>query len=162
MRDSSDRRGTRQLYKIIFRIAYNVGVGRVKKIMLFVELWQQMDFKQVSFLKRNFAPGFMNMMYLVRVCVCVCVCVCVWGGGGGGGGVLRKFWQGCLCRVFATIPLATETEGQNRTLGYGKWVKIKPLTMENVTKLTTFLSDLYEFGQIGPKILSFASKKRWN
>ena len=53
-------------------------------------------------------------------------------------GSSEEFWRGCVARVFATIPLATETEGQNRDLGYGKWVKIKPLTIENVTKLTTF------------------------
>ena len=53
--------------------------------------------------------------------------------------------------VFATVPLATKTEGQNRTLGYGKCVKIKPLTIGNVTKLTSFEAILHEIGQIWPK-----------
>ena len=44
-----------------------------------------------------------------------------------------------------------ETEGQNRTLGYGKWVKIQPLTLENITKLTTFEAILHaEIDQIWP------------
>ena len=51
----------------------------------------------------------------------------------------------------ATIPLGTETEGQNRTLGYGKWVKIKPFTIGNVTKLTTFEAILHKIGKIWPK-----------
>ena len=50
----------------------------------------------------------------------------------------EKFWLGCAARVFATIPLAMETELQNRNLGYGKRVKIGPLTIGNVAKLTTF------------------------
>ena len=52
---------------------------------------------------------------------------------------------------FTIIPLATETEGQNGTLGYGKCVKIKPLTIGNVTRLTTFEAILHEIGQICPK-----------
>ena len=43
------------------------------------------------------------------------------------GGYSEKFWRRVRPghRVFATIRLATETEDQNRTLGYGKWIKIK-------------------------------------
>ena len=48
--------------------------------------------------------------------------------------IYEKFWRGCA----ATIPLATENEGrQNCTLGYGKWLKIIPLAIGNVTKITT-------------------------
>ena len=36
-------------------------------------------------------------------------------------------------------------------LDYGKWVKIKPLTLGNVTKLTTFEAILHAIGQIWPK-----------
>ena len=43
-----------------------------------------------------------------------------------GGGYSEKILWGCAARVFVTIPLATETKGQIHTLGYGKWVKIKP------------------------------------
>ena len=70
----------------------------------------------------------------------------------------KKFWRGWAVRVFATIPLAMETEGQNRTLGYGKWVKIKTLTIGNVTKLTTFEAILHD-SQIA-QILSFALEKK--
>ena len=122
-------------------------------------------------------------------------------------GVLRKMLTGCTARVFATIPLATETEGQNHTLGsqallspsnrvnavcdvaihpppsvflalrYTSWCewklpdktvalllgesrayalatengsKIKPLTIGNIAKLTTFEAILHEIGQIWP------------
>ena len=51
---------------------------------------------------------------------------------------LKKFWQRCAARVFTTIPLATEFESQNHTLAYRKLVKIIPLTLQNVTKVTTF------------------------
>ena len=61
-------------------------------------------------------------------------------------------------RVFATVPLATETEGQNHTLGYGKWVKIKPLTIGNLTKLTTFEAILSEIGQIWAKFCHLLRK----
>ena len=75
-------------------------------------------------------------------------------GGGGGGwwsGYSEEFWRGCAARVVATIPFAMETESQNHTLGNGKWVKIKPLTIGNVTKLTTFEAILHAIGQIWPK-----------
>ena len=36
-------------------------------------------------------------------------------------------------------------------LGYGKWVKIKPFTLGNVTKLNTFEAILHAIGQIWPK-----------
>ena len=65
------------------------------------------------------------------------------------GGTPKNF--GCAARVVATIPFAMETESQNHTLGNGKWVKIKPLTIGNVTKLTTFEAILHAIGQIWPK-----------
>ena len=82
-----------------------------------------------------------------------------------GGGYSKNFrLDGCVCaaRVFATIPLATETKSQNRTLGYRKWVKIKPLTIGNVTKLATFEAILHEIGQIWPKYCHLKKKKKKN
>ena len=73
--------------------------------------------------------------------------------------VLIKILTGvCSPGFFATIPLATETEGQNHTLGYEKWVKIKPLTIGNITKLTTFEAILHEIGQIWPKFCHLIEK----
>ena len=74
----------------------------------------------------------------------------------------EKFWHGCAARVFATTPLAMGTDGQNRTLGYGKWVKIKPLTIGNITKSTTFEAVLHEIGQIWPKLCHLLKKNWWN
>ena len=59
----------------------------------------------------------------------------------------------------AAIPLATETEGQNRTFGYGKWVHTKPLTIGNVTKLTNFEAILHKIYQIWPKSCHLLRKK---
>ena len=81
---------------------------------------------------------------------------------GGGRAYSEEFWRGCAAWVVATKPLATETEGQNRMLGYGKWVKIKPLTLGNVTKLTTFEAILHAIGQIWPKSCHSLRKKWWN
>ena len=67
------------------------------------------------------------------------------------GGYSEEFWRGNAARVVATIPFAMETESQNHTLGNGKWVKIKPLTIGNVTKLTTFEAIVHAIGQIWPK-----------
>ena len=61
-------------------------------------------------------------------------------------GYSEKFWRGCVALVFAAITLTTETEGQKRTLAYGKWLKMKPLTIVNVTKSTTFEAILHEIG----------------
>ena len=66
--------------------------------------------------------------------------------------------RGCAARVLATIPLATETS----TRGYGKWVKIKPLTIGNITKLTTLEANLLEIGQIWPQSCHLLWKKWWN
>ena len=82
---------------------------------------------------------------------CICICPGVVVVGVGGRGYSEEFWQGCAARVVATIPFAMETESQNHTLGNGKWVKIKPLTIGNVTKLTTFEAILDAIGQIWPK-----------
>ena len=67
---------------------------------------------------------------------------------------------GCAARVFVTIhvPLATEIEGQNHSLVYGKLVKITPLTIGNVNKSTIFQANLWEMGQIWPKA-SFGIKE---
>ena len=67
--------------------------------------------------------------------------------------LLRKKMTGCAVRVFATTPLTTETEVQNHTLGFGKWVKIKPMTIGNITKITTFEAILHEIGQIWPNFV---------
>ena len=83
-------------------------------------------------------------------------------GGGGGGGYSEKKMTGSAARIFATIPLATETEGENRTVGYGKYVKIKPLTIGNVTKLTTFEAIVHEIGQVWTKSCHLLRKKWWN
>ena len=80
---------------------------------------------------------------------------------GGGGGYSEKFWRGCVARVFATILLATDTGDEKHNLGYGKWVKLKPLTIGNITKLTTFEAILHEIGQIWHKSFCF-EKKWWN
>ena len=79
-------------------------------------------------------------------------------------GYSEKFWGVCAAPVFATIPLAIQRpiKGQNRTLDYGKWVKIKPLTMGNVTKLTTFEAILHEIDQIWPKSCHLLRKKWWH
>ena len=67
-------------------------------------------------------------------------------GGGGDGGVLRKILTGVCGPGF-----------RNHTLGYGdqgtksypwlrKWVKMKPLIVGNITKLTNFEAILHEIG----------------
>ena len=71
---------------------------------------------------------------------------------GGGRAYSEEFCPGCAAWVVATKPLATETVGQKRMFGYGKWVKIKLLTLGNVTKLTTFEAILLAISQIWPKI----------
>ena len=75
-----------------------------------------------------------------------------------GGGTPKNF-DGGVVQVFATTSLAMETEGQNRTLGYGKWVKIKHSMVGNVTKLTTFEAVLHETGGILPKSCHLLEKK---
>ena len=72
--------------------------------------------------------------------------------------LLRKILTGVCSPGFATIPLAMETEGQNHTLGYGKWVKIKPMTTGNITKLTTFEAILHDIGQMWPKFCHLLRK----
>ena len=59
-------------------------------------------------------------------------------GWGVGGGTPKKFDWGVHPRFSQPYPWLRRPRGQNRTLGYGKRIKIKPLTIENVTKLTTF------------------------
>ena len=94
-----------------------------------------------------------------RVAIIVTIDGTPWGGGYV---LLKIYWRGCAPQVFATLPLAMETEGQNHTFGYGKWVKIKPLTTGNVTKLTTCEAILHEIGQIWPKSCHLIWKKWWN
>ena len=99
-------------------------------------------------------------MYLVSVfCFTICILTTI---PQSRGGYSEKFWWGCAARVFATKPLATETEGQNHTLAYGKWVKIKPLTIGNIIKLTTFEAVLQEIGQIWPKFCHLLWKNAGN
>ena len=75
---------------------------------------------KLPLLKRNFAPGLMNMMYLAR---------------GGVGGVLQKNWQGCSARVLCNHTLGygdrgpksypwLRKMGQNQTLDNGKYHQI--------------------------------------
>ena len=54
-----------------------------------------------------------------QIMSCIFIKTCIWTGIWPRRGVLWKIWRGCAAQVFTTIPLATETEGQNRTLGYG-------------------------------------------
>ena len=58
---------------------------------------------------------------------------------------------GCLAEIFwrGVQPGSSQpTEGQNRTIGYEKWVKIKPLTIENV--------------KFVPNLVICFEKKWWN
>ena len=80
------------------------------------------------------------------------------GGGGGGGGTPKNFDRGVPPGFLQPYPSAMETEGQNHILGYGKCVKIKPLTIGNITKLTTFEAILHEIGQIWPKFCHLLKK----
>ena len=72
--------------------------------------------------------------------------------------LLRNFFTGVYGQGFATLPLPMGTEGQNYTLGYGKWVKIKPLTIGKIAKLTTLEAILHEIGQIWPKFVTCFEK----
>ena len=49
---------------------------------------------------------------------------------GGVGGYSERFWRGCAARVFATIPLATETEGQIMPLATESGSKSNPWPQE--------------------------------
>ena len=89
---------------------------------------------------------FQNAAIFQHDCHMPCICICP----GVVVGCTPKNLDGGV-RHELLQPLATETEGQNRMIGYGKWAKIKPLTLGNVTKLTTFEVILHAIGHIGPK-----------
>ena len=76
-------------------------------------------------------------------CICICPRVVV-------GCTPKNFDGGVRHELLQPNPWLRRPRAKNRMLGYGKWVKIKPLTLGNVT-LTTFEAILHAIGQIWPK-----------
>ena len=76
-------------------------------------------------------------------CICICPGVVV-------GCTPKNFDGGVRHELLQPNPWLRRPRAKNRMLGYGKWVKIKPLTLGNVT-LTTFEAILHAIGQIWPK-----------
>ena len=79
--------------------------------------------------------------------------------GDGGRGRGQTFLTGVCGRVFVTVPLATEIENQNYTLACGKWLKIIPLNIGNIIKITTFHAFVRNCSNVA-KILCGLKKKK--
>ena len=82
--------------------------------------------------------------------------------GDGGRGRGQTFLTGVCGRVFVTVPLATEIEDQNYTVACGKWLKIIPLNIGNIIKITTFHAFVRNCSNVAKIFLCGLKKKEIN
>ena len=76
----------------------------------------------------------------------------------GGGGVLKKILRGVRGLGFCNHTLGYGDQGTKSYLWLRKWVKMKPLIIGNITKLTNFEAILHEICQIWYKFCHLLRK----